>query len=62
MGTNLPKRKTIGGKIAALIAFSVFSAMILLAIFFGHASAQYIRPREEDTARKRRIYLRVRAG
>ncbi len=35
MGTNLPKRKTIGGKIAALIAFSVFSAMILLAIFLG---------------------------
>jgi diguanylate cyclase (GGDEF)-like protein len=35
MGTNLSKRKTIGGKIAALIAFSVLSAMILLAIFLG---------------------------
>jgi diguanylate cyclase (GGDEF)-like protein len=35
MGINLPKSKTIGGKIAALIAFSVFSAMILLAVFLG---------------------------
>ncbi len=35
MGTSLPKSKTIGAKIAALIAFSVFSAMILLAVFLG---------------------------
>ena len=54
MGINLPKRKTIGGKIAALIAFSVFSAMILLAVFLGvlqlNTSVQDKRTQLESTA------------
>jgi diguanylate cyclase (GGDEF)-like protein len=54
MGINLPRRKTIGGKIAALIALSVFSAMILLALFLGalqlNTSVQDKKTQLESTA------------
>ena len=54
MGIKRPKQTTIGGKIAVLVAFSVLSAMILLAVFLGvlqlNTSVQDKRTQLESTA------------